>query len=412
MAEPAGVLQLNPVSPENLLDPVPLYRELRSNDPVHWSDLLNAWLIFRYDDVMNCFRDSRLTGDRTKLFEFQLQGLSPDLISSFTASLRNQMGMKDGPEHLRLRRQANPGFTPQSIDSWLPSIRRTMNMLVDRVLPLGRIDFAQEFSDQYPTLVIAELFGVPVEDRERFQKWNEPLADLASPPPGTDMKELAGRANVSAREFGAYLSDLIEERRRNPRHDVLSLMIHAQEEGKLTHEELVANALLIISAGHKTTTDLLSNAIYELWTRPEQLRMLREDRSLMSSALEEILRFRPPLPFFVRIASETFALRGRTIRAGDVVFLGIASANRDPLAFSPEPDLFDITRDSSNQKLLSFGFGAHHCLGSGLARREIEIALDVLLDRLPGLRLDEENPPKVKASSLFFRGFDSLPVRW
>jgi cytochrome P450 PksS len=271
------------------------------------------------------------------------------------------------------------------------------------------MDMVTAISDHYPPRVIAEIFGVPGE--ERFKTWAEDLATLASPPPGSDMAQLARRANDAARDFGVYLSDLIEQRRRSPGQDVISLMLHSLEIGKMSEEEFVANSLLLLSGGYKTTVDLLSNTVHELLSHPEQYNLLREDRSLMKAAVEEALRFRPPLPFFVRVASETFQLRGQTIREGDVVFLGMAAANRDPAVF-PEPDRFDITRELTQHKHLSLGFGAHHCLGAGLARREIEIALDVLFDRMPGLRLDEERPAKVKSSSFLFRGFESLPLRW
>jgi cytochrome P450 PksS len=411
VTSPAQKVALNPVSPENLLDPVQVYRDLRNEDPVHWSDLVHAWFVTRYTDVMNCFRDPRLTGDRARLFEFQLQGASPDLIQDFMRNLRLQMGMKDGREHLRLRRLANPGFTPQAIDSWRPAIRRTVAALLDRVQHQGHMDLVKEISHQLAPLTIAEIFGVPTKDREQFQSWAEPHAKLASPPAGTDMVELANQANRATQELREYLLKIIAERRLAPGDDVLSMMIHAQAGGVMTEDELVANANLIISAGHVTTTDLLSNTMHELLTHPEQLQMLRDDMTLVKNAVEEVLRYRPPLPFFVRIASETFQLHGRTIKQGDVVFLGMAAANRDPSVF-PDPDRFDIKRDFSQHKHLSFGFGAHHCLGSGLARRELEIAIEELLQRMPGLRLDEEKPATVKCSSLFFRGFESLPVRW
>ena len=411
MVSTAAQLQINPLSPENLADPIPLYREMRANTPVFWSDMLNAWFITRYNDVKNCFRDSRLTGDRRKLFALQLGALGPEVIESFMRSLSNQVGMKDGADHLRLRRQMNPGFTPQVIDSWCPAIRRAMNQLLDQVQAEGRMDVAQLISNYLPPRVIAEILGVPPQAHQQFQVWSEALSALASPPQGSDIGQLARQADEASRDFAAYLSELIDKRRHSPEHDVLSLMIHAEHVGKMSHEEMLANASLLLSAGYKTTSDLISNAVHELLTHPEQLRKLQEDRSLLKSTVDEVLRYRPPLPFFIRVASEPLKLHDKTIRVGDVVFLGIGAANRDPDAY-PDPDVFDITRDSTQQKNLSFGFGAHHCIGSGLARRELEITLDVLLDRMPGLRLDEERPPKVKCDSLLFRGFNSLPVRW
>jgi len=402
---------INPVSPENLLDPVPLYREMRNQAPVFWSELVHAWFITRHEDVVSCFRDSRLSANRTRFYEVQLRGMDVEVIQELTQSLRHQVGMKDGAEHQRVRRMVNPGFTPQMLDAWRPAIRRIMDSLVDRIESLGRMDLFLEIAHQLPPLVIAEILGIPTEDRDRFQAWVQPIAEFTSPAMGVDVAALARRATASMKEFNAYLLKVIEERRRAPGDDVLSRMIHTQEEGGLSQDELVANVNLILSAGHVTTTDQLSNLMYDLLTHPEQYQKLRSDRSLLASTVEEGVRFTPAMPYIHRIAVEDVQLHGKTIRKGDVVFLGLASSNRDPEIF-PDPDTFDIARNPSQQKTMTFAFGPHYCLGSGLARRELEIALDVLLERLPGLQLDERIPPRVKCNTLLFRGFDSLPVRW
>ncbi|HSP77694.1 MAG TPA: cytochrome P450 [Myxococcaceae bacterium] len=402
---------LNPVSPENLLNPFLLYKTLRDCNPVHWSSELQAWLITRHEDVAACFRDPRLSADRTKLFEYQVPGMDPAVVKDFVRYARLQMAMKDGAEHLRLRRQANPGFAPQVLDTWRPAIRHLMEELVERVQARGRMELVKEISYQLPPLVIAAFFGIPAEDRERFQAWSTPLAEYASPPVGADMLELARRANTAMVEFGDYLARLVEERRRAPGEDMLSQMIRVQEAGGMSNEELVANALLMVFGGHITTTDQLTNTVHDLLTHPEQLQKLREDPGLAKSAAEESLRFSPAMPFHFRIAVEPIPLHGQTIPPGSIVFLGMASANRDPAVF-PEPERYDITRDLGGQKLMSFAFGPHQCVGAGLARRELEIALQVLLERLPGLRLDEEQPPQPKCNSLLFRSFTSLPVRW
>ncbi len=405
--------RFNLVSPENLLNPIPVYKHLRENDPVHWSDVLQSWFITRHDDVVNGFRDPRLSADRSQFLEHQVRllGLTPEIIGNIIESLRRQMVNADGAAHLRLRRLASPGFTPQLLDTWRPAIRTTMNMLMERVQGRERMDLVKELSYQLPPLIICELLGVPAEDRERFQEWGRTIVQFNSPTVGVDLVDLAHRANEAMGELTRYLTTVIEKRRHSPGQDALSLMIQSQAEGGLSEEEVLANAVLLLSAGHLTTTDLLSNGVHDLLSNPEQFQKLREDPALIKSAVEEILRFRPAVPFIHRVAAETFQLRGRTIKKGDIVFLGMASANRDPAIF-PDPDTFDITRDHFHLKHIAFGFGPHHCLGAGLARRELEIALEVLIERLPGLRLDETQAPRVKCSSLLFRGFDSLPVRW
>jgi cytochrome P450 PksS len=411
MSSAASTQALNPVAPENLLDPVPLYRELRKSDPVHWSSVVNAWFLSRHDDVMNAFRDSRLSADRTQITEYQMRGQVGDAARDIIEVLRKEMVMKDGREHLRLRRNSSPGFTPQALDALLPSIRRTMNRLVDEVIHQGRMDLATEISYQLPPLIIAELFDIPPEARTRFVEWARPSAEFLGATFGADMVALARRANQATVESRDFMTVLVEERMRTPGDDMLSQMVRRQEAGGASVEEIVANALLIFSAGHLTITDQLNNGVHALLTHPTELRKLQEDPGLVRSAVEEMLRYAPPVPWVHRVAVETFELRGRTIRRGDLVFLGMAAANRDPEAF-PQPDDFDIRRDAQHSKHMSFSFGPHHCLGAGLARRELEVAISVLLERLPGLRLDEEQLPRLKCHSLLFRGFESLPVRW
>jgi cytochrome P450 len=412
MSSAAAPSHLNPVSPENLLNPHPLFKTLRESDPVHWSETVHGWLITRYGDVMNCFRDPRLSAARMQFFEAQVGGMGPTLIPDLLKTLKEQITNKDGAEHIRLRRQFMGSFTPQMVDSWKPMIRRLMEELVDQVQAQGRMDLVKAVSEQLPALVIAGILGAPAEDRGRVQAWSAPLAAFSAPAPDADFVALAREANTAIVELRDYLSGLLEQRVHTPGDDVLSTMLRAQEQGgMMTREQLVVNAVLLLNAGHLTTTDQLSNGVYDLLQHPEQLQKVRENPVLLRGAVEEMIRYNPPMSFMHRIALEDFQLRGRTIRKGDVVFLGMASANRDPEVF-PDPDRFDITRDHSHSKHLTFAFGPHHCLGAGLARREMEVAVEVLLNRLPDLRLDEEQQPKRKCNNLIFRGFDLLPLRW
>jgi cytochrome P450 len=406
---------LNPVSPENLLDPQPLYRALRETAPVHWSEEVHAWIITRHDDVSACFRDSRFSANRVKFFEAQAGALGPEILKDYLGLSRGQMLMKDGAEHIRLRRATMAAFTPLALSDWRPVIYSTMERLVNQVQDRGQMDLVQEISYQLPPLVISEMLGIPAEERSRFQEWSTPLADFTGPGLDVDIVDLARRANKAAKEMYEYLLHHIERLERLndlSGRDVLSQMLHTQQPGgQISKEELANIAMLFLTAGHMTTTDQLSNGIYGLLTHPDQLQLLRDDPTLLPSAVEEILRYSPAVPFFHRIAAVDIQLRGKTIRQGDVVFLGMAAANRDPEAFS-DPDRFDITRSYLHSRHLTFGHGPHHCLGAGLARRELEIAFEVLLRRLPGLRLDEQQEPQLKYHSLVFRGFNVLPVRW
>lgn len=402
---------LNPLKTENFFNPAQFYGTLRNEQPVYWSEELRAWFVTRYDDVIACYRDSRLSAKRTDAFVQQLQGVAgPETVEAFSSVSRRQMLYKDGLDHLRLRRVVSV-FTPQVLDGWRPVIRQAMDELVDAVLPLNRADFVTEISLRFPLYVMAGLFGIPAGDRERLLKWTGPIAAFSSPTPGADLMALAKQANTAQAELRDYLNGLVEQRRKSLGQDILSQMIHTHEEGEVSQEDLVASASLLLTAGHLNTTDQLGNGLHDLLTHPEQLRQLRNDPSLVKSAVEEMMRFNPSVPFMLRIATQDVQLRGQTLRKGDRVFLGMAAANRDPAVF-PNPDRFDITRDHLHQKHVSFGFGAHACLGAGVGRRELEIAFEVMLRRLPGLRLDEQQPPEVKCHSLVFRGFSRLPVRW
>jgi cytochrome P450 len=401
----------NLLSPQNLRNPFPLYKELREHDPVHWEDAVHAFFLTRYEDVVEAYRDPRLSAARAALFEYQLQGLNPDIAREFMQTIHHQMFMKDGPEHVRLRRQTLTGFSNQRLDELRPTLHRIMGELLEQVSPRGQMDLVKDIAFPMPALALAELLGIPPEIHDRFRAWSEHLAAFSAPRVGSNPVELATHANQTMVEMKQYLLPIIEQRRQNPGKDSLSLMLQAQDQGRMTPEELVANACLLLFAGHTTTTDQLCNGLHDLLTHPDQLKMLRKVPGLLKSAVEEMLRFTPAVPSISRVASEDITLHGKTIPKGSLVFLVMAAANRDPSVF-PEPDRFDITRDSSRQKHVSFGFGAHHCMGAGLARRELEVGISLLLERLPGLRLDESRPPEVKCHSLSFRGFDSLPLRW
>ncbi|MGZ3459862.1 MAG: cytochrome P450, partial [Archangium sp.] len=201
MASAARKLQLNPLDPENLLDPVPLYKELRENEPVHWADAVHAWFLTRYDDVMNGLRDPRLSADRTKVLEhqFRLMGLSPESIREVLETFKRQMASKDGSAHLRLRRQTSPAFSPHALEGWTPAIRCILGALLDEVQPQGHVDLVPEVFYLLPPLVIAEILGVPAEDRERFQKWSEPVGHLTSPGANMNVVDLARQANEGQR---------------------------------------------------------------------------------------------------------------------------------------------------------------------------------------------------------------------
>jgi cytochrome P450 PksS len=393
--------------PRALVDLHPLLHRMRREDPVHWSEQLHGWVLTRYDDVVRAFRDHRLSSQRMELLvRYQLRDSDPELARDFLRSGRQQMLYKDGAEHHRLRVLGNRGFTPSTLQRSRPMIEAVVNELLDRVAAAGRMDFVADFAQPLPALVIADLFGIPSADRGLFQEWSDALAVFFGGALG-DPEAAARAANDAILKLEAYFLDLLEERRRRPGEDLMSLFVEGQAEGKLSAAEVTAQCILVLAAGHVTTIDQLSNAVHAFLHHPDQLERLRTEPGLITSAVEEVLRFDGAASFTHRQAIADVSFGGKTIRPGQIVYVGIAAANRDPEVF-PDPDRFDIARTDNHH--VAFAVGPHVCLGAGLARRELEIALPILFRRLPQLRLDEARPAARKCESLVFRGFDTLPV--
>ena len=257
-----------------------------------------------------------------------------------------------------------------------------------------------------PTLVICELLGIPAEDRLALRTWSDDASKLFGASPGLS-PAIARAANDAAVRLERYFLGLIEERLRRPGDDLLSLLLRVREEMRMTAEDVSGQCQMLLVGGHLTMIDQLSNAVHDLLRHPEQLRSFRDDPSRVGGAIEEVLRHDPPVSFVHRVAAEGLEIGGKRVRAGDRVLLGLAAANRDPEVF-PDPDTFDIGRAVNRH--LSFGSGAHACMGGGLARRELEIALVTLFRRLPRLGLDPESPPRRRREPWMLRGFHCLPV--
>jgi cytochrome P450 len=368
---------------------------------------LGAWLVTRYDDVLGGLRDPRLSSDRIpSILDAQVAAGDRGSVRDFERTRRTMMVNMDGPAHHRLRRLVNPGFTPAAIDAARPMIQSAVDRLLDRAEDLDRLDVVADYAEPLPTLVICELLGIPAEDRPSLRTWSDDAARLLGATHGAS-GSTARTANDAVVDLERYFLRLIEERRRRPGDDLLSVLIRGEGEGLMTSEELSSQCQMLLVGGHLTLIDQLCNAVHAFLIHPAQLRRLRLDPSLVGSAIEEVLRYDPPLSFVHRVAATDFQLGGAPIRKGDRVLLCLAAANRDPQAFA-DPDAFDIGR--AGNRHLSFGSGPHACAGGGLARRELEIALLTLFRRLPRLALDPENPPRRRSGSLMFRGFHSLPV--
>jgi len=394
-------------SQEALFNPLPLYERLRREDPVHFSEAGGFWFLTRYRDVTAALRDIRLSSDRKALYTSQLGGLDPSLTQNFFKLMDRWMIEKDPPDHTVLRKIANRGFTARALESWAPIIQKTTDELLDAVQEKRVMDIVADLSTKLPSWIIAEIFGVPVEAREKLIQWAIPIATLWGGAATEDIAEVAKEADTGANAFVAFLNQVIQERRRQPGTDMISLLTVAYEEHGFPLENLPALCILLLNAGHVTSADIIPNGLNALLRHPDQLQKLKDNPNLINSAVDEILRFDSSVPVLFRIAKEDLTIGGKRIRAGSVVALGMAAANHDPEKFD-SPEVFDITRSPNEH--LGFGLGAHFCPGAILARMELATCYSTLLRRFPNLRLDPANSPVPRRTSLAFKGFASFPI--
>ena len=391
----------NPMDPEFLADPYPTYHRLRAEDPVHHSPL-GFWVLTRYEDVSSVLRDPR----------FVKEPLAALVAARFGAEVPRGVGLsmldRDPPDHTRLRSLVSTAFTPRVVEGLRPRIQQIVDDLITRAEAAGGMDVIEEFAYPIPVNVICEMLGVPVADHERFRGWSLDIArglDSIWLPPDS---EIPRRSAASRHAISDYFRGLIVQRRASPRNDLLSALIAAEAAGdKLSEEELVATCILLLIAGHETTVNLIGNGMLALLRHPAELRRLRESPGLITSAVEELLRYDGPVQRTARVASADAMIGGRTIAKGDMVMPFIAAADRDPAQF-PEPDRLDLSR--SDNRHIAFGWGIHFCLGAPLARIEGQIAIDALVRRLPGLELATHAPEY--RQSLTLRGLKTLPVKF
>lgn len=392
------------------VDPYPLFRQLREADPVHWSPSLRGWVLTRYADVRAALNDPRLSADRITPFADHLTAPSGQGAASPAAEFARALGLwavfRDPPDHTRLRGAMNRAFVPGAVARLAPAIENLVDDLIDRVAGRGEMDLIGDFAYPLPVAVIGRLLGVPPDDFALLKRWSDDLATVVGTAFSTPDKYTRAAASWSA--MRDYFGTLIAARRAEPKRDALGDMIQAHgEDVLLDDEELIANAVLLLFAGHETTTNLIANAILALICNPGELSRLVDDSAIAESAVEEFLRYDGPVQALTRIAREDVKLGGRPIRGGERLILVLNAANRDPEQF-PEPDRLDLGRDPNRH--IAFGYGIHFCLGAPLARLEARIALPRLAARLPSLTL--ATPELEWIDSLVFRGMKALPVRF
>jgi len=406
MGEADRLPDVDPKSWHNVQDPFPLYAWLRRHDPVHWSESLNAWMITSYEDVVDVFdRPDTFSSDRFRKVDERFASRRP-AVRAVADILGHWLVFRDPPDHDRLRGLLQTRFTPRQLDSCRDRIQRTADVLLDRAVGRGAMDFIRDLAFPLPAIVIAGLMGAPEEDIEPIKTWSDRLAAYLGG--AVDERDNFTEASAGVAALADYFQALLRERQRSPRDDLMSLMLRAELEGdRLTHDEVVANCILLLFAGHETTTNLLGNGLFHLLRHPAQAALLRTDPALLHGAVEELLRYDGPVPATVKIATENVRRRGRTIRRGDMVVPFLASANRDPARF-PDPDSLDVRRQPDRH--VAFAAGIHFCLGAWLARLEARVVLDTVLRRFPHLQLVAAEPRW--KPMIFLRGLETLPLAW
>ena len=388
----------NPLSSRMAQDPYPVYAALRTRDPVHRSRLLKAWLFTCHSDVDAILRDHRHFGNdpRKGTLSSRQHAMLPPA-DEFT------MLFIDPPDHTRLRALVNEAFTQRAVDDLEPRIRSILGSLLDDIEDPAGFDLMQAVARPLPVFVIAEMLGVPPEDRERFWVWSAQRARLLEPTIGP-RERAAGEA--ASRAFDAWFRPVIEARRTEPRDDIVSALARAEDDGgRLSEREMLNMLRLLLIAGIETTANLIGNGMLALLRHPEQLRRLRDDPGLIPAAVEEVLRFDSPVQADFRRVLADCEVNGFALRRRDNVVLLLGAANRDPDVFE-DPDRLDVGRSQGSH--LSFGRGIHHCLGAPLARLEGRIVLEMLLERFPQMDLLDARPKFRKG--IVLRGLESLTV--
>jgi cytochrome P450 len=391
------------LDPGVLANPYPLYRRLRTEDPVHWDPFLSAWVVTRYQDVVHVLH--HFSADRTPTPD-QLTAMGLSSMTPIAEVMVKQMLFLDPPAHTRLRSLASAAFTPARVEVLRSHIYDIVDQLLDTTTPAGKMDVIAGLAYPLPAIVTAEMLGVPVADRDQLKHWSEDFAEMLGN--FQHNPERVPRVLRSVEEMTTYFHARIREFRKHPQPGLIHSLMTAEVQGeRLTDEEVVANTIVTMVGGQETTTNLIGNGILTLLRNPEEMQRLRDDPSLIPSAVEELLRYESPSQHTARLAPDDLELGGRQIRKRQAVIAVMAAGNRDPEQFA-DPDKLDVGRN--DRRHLAFGWAAHFCFGAALARIEGQVAFEAILRRLPELSLDPV--PLVWRENLGLRGLTALPVHF
>lgn len=392
-------------------DRYPVYQWLQQNAPILPEPTtgklrsFTTWHLTRYDDVMAVLRDNRFVHEVRNYLDPSEYADPPESIKALADSQRNWMLFKDPPDHTRLRSLVSRAFTPKMVDGLRPRIEQMADELLDDMKQSRDADVVRDYAFPLPVMMIAELLGVPMKDRDRFRAWSNVLFQSLDLTADETVWEAASEAVTGLRN---YLRDIVQERASHPQEDLISAMVRAREDGEsLTEDELLDNCILMLSAGHETTVNLIANAIYLLMTHEDQFVRLQADWSLAGGAIEETLRYESPIQVTQRFIREDVELGSVTLKKGDYVNPWLGAANRDAARYE-NPDVFDITREVNRHA--SFGQGIHFCLGAPLARLEGVIALERFFNRFPHVQFANETPFAWR-DSILTRSLEYLQVR-
>jgi len=401
-----NTLQVDVTSAQFKANPFPFYAQLRAEAPVfpvfmRMPVKQRAWLITRYDDVLDVLKDARFAKNPRNALSPEQQKKVSWMPPMFRALERNMLDL-DSPDHTRLRALVHKAFTPRLIEQMRDQIQALTDELLDKVEPEHHMDLIADFALPLPLTMIGRILGVPSEDNQKFHRWTKTF--LAAT---TNMNFFVLIPTIM--RFMNYLKRLIKERRTHPRDDLVTALVQARDgSDQLSEDEVLAMIFLLLLAGHETTVNLIGSGTLALLEHPDQLERLRNEPDIIKLAIEELLRFVCPVEMATeRYAREDVTIAGTTIPRGELVLAVIASANRDAEHFD-HPDSLDLTRE--NNRHLAFGQGAHYCLGAPLARLEGQIAIGTLVRRMPGLRLDGRPDQLRWRGGVILRGLEALPV--
>jgi cytochrome P450 len=390
------------LDPEVLANPYPLYRRLREEAPVYWDPYLHTWVVTRYEDVVTVLH--RFSANRTPTPE-QLEAIGMGELGPIAQMMTRQMLFMDAPAHTRLRSLASMAFTPARVEALRNHIREILDRLLTPLLRRGHLDVINHLAAPLPAIVTAEMLGVPISDCDQLKTWSADFAEVLGN--FQHNPDRAARTLKCVEEMTAYFREAIRELRAHPREGLINSFITAEIDGdRLTDEEIIANCVVTMVGGQETTTNLIGNGVLSLVRNPEQMQRLRDDLTLVPSAVEELLRYESPSQQTARICPEDTELGGKLIRKGQAVIAVMAAANRDPERFN-DPDRLDLAR--SDNRHLAFGWASHFCFGAALARIEGQLTFEALARRTSNLALASD-AKVVWRDNLGLRGLKALNI--